>query len=260
MLNAWTIVSGVILASVQLVNDSAFDVDAFVADRIGEAIGRKLAAECITGSGSSALLGILTALSARGVQSGMKGGVYQLGVATTVPIFSNYSSPSVTEIVGNVLHPLSVIGAISKIDPVYLPNCKFFLNPTLAWNMRTVTDGNGRPLIELARGLNADDVMNPNYNNASPIGTLFGFPCVLDANIPVLTANTASGMIFGDLNRAMVLRLVRGDARVDISHPNTIRMDQRYMDYLQLGYLGYVRADARSNDLRAAVCIKPAAT
>ena len=36
LLNAWTITSGVILASLQLINDSAFDVNSFVTDRIGD--------------------------------------------------------------------------------------------------------------------------------------------------------------------------------------------------------------------------------
>lgn len=244
MLNAWTIVSGVILASVQLINDSAIDVDAFVADRIGEAIGRKLAKEAISGSGSSACLGVLTALSARGVQSGMAGGVYQLGTATTVPIFGNYSSPSTTELVGNVLSPLSLIGMVKTIDPAYLPNCKWFMNPSLAWGLREITDANGRPILNFANGLSADDVRNANYNDASPVGNVFGFPVILDANIPVLTASVASGAIFGDLSRAMVMRVVRGDARIDTSHPaasgvgpaesaiGTMRLTERYADQM----------------------------
>ena len=31
-----------------------------------------------------------------------------------------------------------------------------------------------------------------------------------------------------------------------------LRLTERYADYLQVGYLGYIRMDARSNDLRAA--------
>ena len=265
MLNAWTIVSGVILASVQLVNDSAFDVDSFVSDRIGEAIGRKLAVESWSGTGSSALLGIQTAINARGVQTGQKGGVVQLGAGTDVPIFGNYSSPSTTELAGNVLSPMSILKTIQALDPIYLGSSKFYMNPVLAWNMASVTDGNGRPLVSFLNGFNVDNVLDPNYNSASPIGRMFGFPIILDSAIPVLTANTVSGLIFGDLNRAMVLRVVRGDARIDTQNPTVggvsqLRLTERYADYLQIGYLGYLRADARSNDLRAVAGIKANAT
>jgi len=107
----------------------------------------------------------------------------------------------------------------------------------------------------MVQGLTADDVTNPNYTDASPIGRMLGFPVYLDAAVPPLTASTISGCLFGDLNRAMVLRVVRNDARVDVSHPeitaSTMRLTERYADYLQVGYLGYLRADARSNDMRA---------
>jgi len=39
-----------------------------------------------------------------------------------------------------------------------------------------------------------------------------------------------------------------------------MRLTERYADYLQIGYLGYLRADMRSNDMRAAATVKPAAT
>ena len=39
-----------------------------------------------------------------------------------------------------------------------------------------------------------------------------------------------------------------------------MRLTERYADYLAIGYIGYLRADVRSNDLRAAVTIKAAAT
>ncbi len=261
MLNAWTIVSGVILASLQLVEDSAFDVDSFVADRIGESLGRKIAAEAITGTGSTAALGIMTALNAKGAVT-TSGGYYGLTAAKTVPVFGNYSSPTLTELVGNVLAPASLLGMVQGIDPAYLPNAMWYLNPALGWNLRSITDANGRPIVEFMAGFDADNVTSPDYSNNAPVAKLFGFPVILDANIPVLTASTCSGAIFGDMSRAMVMRQVRGDARVvaNTGAGNVMRLTERYADYLQVGYLGYLRFDCRSNDLRAAVCAKPAGT
>ena len=59
MLNAWTCAVSPILVSVQLVQDSQFDVDQFVSDRMGEAIGRSVAQYAITGTGVSQPLGLI---------------------------------------------------------------------------------------------------------------------------------------------------------------------------------------------------------
>lgn len=270
MLNAWTIVSGVILASVQLIEDSAFDVDSFVADRIGEAIGRKLAQEVYSGTGATACLGINTALNARGSVGtaggaiAATGGFVTLGAATKVPVFGNYTSPTLSELAGNVLSPQTILSMLMAVDPVYYPNAKWYMNGQQAWNLRSVTDANGRPLLNFMNGLSADDVTNTDYTSASPVATLFGFPVMIDNSISNLTASTTGGPIFGDLSKAMVLRVVRNDARVVTdTHPvvpNTMRLTERYADYLQVGYLGYLRVDSRSNDLRSAVTVRCAGT
>jgi HK97 family phage major capsid protein len=270
MLNAWTIVSGVILASVQLIEDSAFDVDQFVADRIGEAIGRKLAQEVYSGTGATACLGINTALNARGSVGtaggaiAATGGYVTLSAARTVPVFGNYTSPTLTELVGNVLAPTTLLSMLMAVDPVYYPNARWYFNAQQAWAMRSITDAQGRPLLNFMNGLTADDVTNTDYTAASPVATLFGFPVCIDNAVGNLTASTCQGPIFGDLSKAMVLRVVRNDARVVTdSHPvvpTTMRLTERYADYLEVGYLGYLRVDSRSNDLRSAVTVRAAAT
>jgi HK97 family phage major capsid protein len=245
VLNAWTIVSGVILASVQLIEDSAFDVDSFVADRIGESIGRKLAIEAYSGTGAAACLGINTALNGRGSAGtaggaiAATGGFVTLSAGRTVPVFGNYSSPTLTELVGNVLSPTTLLNMMMAVDPVYYPSARWFLSSQQAWNLRSVTDSNGRPILNFANGMTADDVRNTDYTAASPVAMLFGFPVVLDNAISALTASTTGGPIFGDLSRAMLMRTVRADARiVTDTHPivpQTMRLTERYADYLQVG-------------------------
>src|SRR6266404_5719326 len=106
MLNAWPYSVGPVLASLQLINDSSFDVDSFVADRFGEALGRQLASLGVSGTGNGQPLGIVPALQARGAVS-TSGGFYQLTAGTTVKTFSA-SAP--TELVGNLLSPVSLLG------------------------------------------------------------------------------------------------------------------------------------------------------
>jgi HK97 family phage major capsid protein len=247
MLSAWTVTSGVHLVSRQVVEDSAFEIDEFIAARAGESIGRKLASLAWSGTGSSQPLGVQTAIVAKGAHSGSSGGYVALGTATDVAIFGNYSSPTTTEITGNVLSGQSVINLVSAIDPAYLPTSSWYLNPQLAWNMRGVTDGQGRPLLNFANGFDADNV-NGTYGqgSSSPVGTLLGFPVRLVPEIPVLTASTLSGALFGSLQHAFVQRTVAAPTGVTV-----MRLEERYADYLQVGYVSYMRVDMRSNDLRA---------
>lgn len=247
MLNAWTLVSGVILASVQLINDSAFDVDGFVNDRIGESIGRKVAQELHTGTGAQAFLGIETSLTARGHQANpAMGGIYVAGTSGDwlAPTGGNaYTLLGGTTAQAKKAKGLigfdDVLGMIATIDPAYRKagRCVFVCNDLTLAMLRSVTDAYGHPLWSPAVAPGQPD-------------TLYGYPVVVDQNTSAVYAGSDTtsiqpgGLLFGDFSVAMVGRQVNG--------ATMMRLTERYADYLQVGYLGYCRMDFRSNDLRAA--------
>lgn len=251
MLNAWTLVSGVILASVQLINDAAFDVDGFVNDRIGESIGRKVAQEIHSGTGASAFLGIETALSARGKQTGPAlGGVYKSGTATNWAATAGGSAFTIlggtsaqAKLANGLIGFDDVLGMIATVDPAYrnTGRCIFTSNDITLAMLRTITDAYGHPL------------WSPSVAPGQP-DTLYGYPVIVDQNTSNVStsASTAGGLLFGDYKTAMVARQVNG--------ATMMRLTERYADYLQIGYLGYIRMDARSNDLRAAAIYSTNAT
>lgn len=249
ILSAWTIVSGVILASIQVIQDSAFDVDGFVTDRMAEAIGRKIAAELHTGTGSSALLGIETALSTLGHQSAAgAGGLYLAGssnnwASTTGgyawQLYQAASSAggltSVIKLANSLIGFDDILGMIQTVDPAYraLGNCVFVANDKTFAMLRSITNGYGNP------------IWNPDVRPGG-VDRVYGYELVIDQNTSNVStsASTAGGLLFGDFTRAMVVRQVAG--------AHTQRLVERYADYLQVGFLSAVRMDARSNDLRAA--------
>jgi HK97 family phage major capsid protein len=226
--------------------------DEFVAARLGEAVGRTIAAAAISGTGSGQPEGIITALNAKGAVGSGSGGYYGLGTATDVAVFGNYSSPSTTELTGNLLAPETLLAMVKGVDPAYYPQSKFYMNATQAWNTRSIVDGEGRSLLNFANGFSADNVQNPNYSSGSAVAELLGFPVVIDNNIPNLTASTTGGPVFGSLQHAMVYRQVR--------NAGLMRLNERYADFFAIGYLLYMRCDMRSNDLRAAITVKAAAS
>jgi predicted phage gp36 major capsid-like protein len=82
-----------------------------------------------------------------------------------------------------------------------------------------------RPSAQLHHGDEIDAGDAPNM--------LLGHPISIDPNMPGMTASQKS-ILFGDLS-TYYIRLVRA--------PRVLRLEERYADYLQLGFLGFLRAD-----------------
>ena len=241
MLSAWTFTSGLHLASIQIVNDSAFSVDGFIRTRVGEALGRARAQFAYSGTGSSQPLGVNTAIVAKGAGSVGTGGFMNLTAAT--PVQQIGTSATATELVSGALSFGDVLKLITFVDPAYRDagNCTWVMNDTTLQAMRSVSSTTGFPLW-------TPDI----HVGGTSSGRLYGYPVVIDQNVASLTASTVSGPIFGALNHAMVLR--------QVNQTGLLRLVERYADFLQVGFIGYERWDARSNDMRAVAQPKPAAT
>lgn len=247
---AYTYVAGPFLASIQLINDSAFSVDGFVRNRIAEAIGRAQAAVAWSGTGSGQPLGLETALIAKGASSGASGGIFLESAARPVTTFGNVSPALASEGVAGAMSFQTVFDLIATIDAAYRGvsnagpdvspgNPAWYMNDATLQAERKVTDQMGRPLVQ--------ESVNVGGNTLG--STLGGYPVVIDNNAPSVTANAtpsaanASGPVFGSLNHAMVARNVR--------QVGVMRLNERYADFLAVAWLGFMRYDIRSNDMRA---------
>lgn len=248
VLNAYTYTSNPELVSLQLLNDSEFNVDEFMTARFGESIGRAIAAQSMTGTGSSAPLGVITTLAA-GASTGTVGsgsispvgnGWVQLATAASVKTYQNPSGA--TELTQNVLSPATVMAMINSVDPAYWPTSAFYFSPAQLNNMASIVDSQGRPLIDFARGF-----------QDGAAGTIQGFPCYAVPEVPALAASTVGGPVFGSMEHAMVMRTVNPGTSI-------LRLQERWADYLAVGFIAYHRFDVRSNDTRAMVTVKPAGT
>lgn len=241
MMNAWTITSNVALASLEAINDSAFDVETFVRTRIGESIGRFVAAELYTGTGTSALLGLTTAITAYGTKTGAQGGLYQPTAGGTVTKLG--SATPANKLSSGMPGWDDIVGMTAKVDPAYRAGgrCTWVMNDTTLWNIRSITDTQGHPLWNPNVQVGADD-------------RVYGYPVKIDQNAGNIstTLNTVGGLLFGDFQTCMVVR--------QVNQASVMRLDERYADFLQVGFLGFVRMDSRANDLRAVTMYKSPAS
>ncbi|MCP4366332.1 MAG: phage major capsid protein [Planctomycetes bacterium] len=121
VLNAYKYTSKIIRVSVELMQDSAFDLNAYIASALGERLGRATAAHFATGTGSSQPNGLMTAASA-----------------------------GLTAASATALTHAELVALKHSVDPAYRANAKFVFNDTTLLALKGLVDSDGRPLWQPA--------------------------------------------------------------------------------------------------------------
>lgn len=161
--------------SYELLQDSAFDVQSFVAKKLGERIARAQAPDWAVGTGAGEPQGLLST---------------QGGIAGATAIASN-SAITYSELV-TIVHDL---------DPAYREGAVWVFNDGVLEILRKVVDDVDRPILWA----------NQSGNLESALGgmTLLGYPVIIDQGCPAPTGGNKFGF-FGRLDEAYVIRRVKG--------------------------------------------------
>jgi HK97 family phage major capsid protein len=232
-MNAWAFSSGVHQVSIPLEEDSAFPVSDVISGFAAEAIGRAMAPYSATGTGSSQPLGVITAANTQGVATlGTTSGGF-VALTAAHPVIVNNASAS--ELSSNALAPDTLLKMVQALDPAYYENAAWFVNSAQYAALCQTSTATGESPLVLPNGPRE----------------LHGFPIMIANEIPNLAASATGGPVLGDLGAGMYYRSAGFSVR---------RLDQRYADALQVGYVGFHRCDFEVRDPRAFVTVKPAAT
>jgi HK97 family phage major capsid protein len=134
----------------------------------------------------------------------------------------------------------NVIDLTESIDPAYggLSDLKFMGHQTVRKALRKVKDGQSRYIWE------------PSTQAGAP-STVYGYEFVLNNDMPTLAASSKS-LLFGSVRQAYVARIVK--------ELTTLRLTERYADYLQVGFLAFERADGTMQDANAVRVFQTTAT
>ncbi len=159
--------------SYELLQDSAFDIQSYVAKRLGERIARAQAPHWATGTGVNEPQGLLST-----------GG----GIAGATAWSSN-SAPTYADLV-TIVHDL---------DPDYREGAVWVFNDGVLEVLRKIVDGDGRSILW-------DHAMN--LENGMGGMTLLGHRVVIDQACPAPSASNKFGF-FGRLEEAYVIRRVK---------------------------------------------------
>lgn len=108
-----------------------------------------------------------------------------------------------------------------SVNQAYRGNGRFMFNDNTLASLRKIVDADGRPLWQ------------PSVV-AGVASTINGKPYTVNDDMPDMAAN-AKAILFGDFREGYVIRRVRG--------MQVLRLQERYADFLQVGFLAFDRMD-----------------
>jgi HK97 family phage major capsid protein len=211
---AYKFTSQIVRVSIELMQDSAFNLEDFLKQEFAVRFGRAYESYCTTGTGSSQPTGILTAVLACGVTP-------VVGAGANVNDGVSPTSGAGTKIGTNDLISLE-----HGVDPSYRRGGKFMLSDASLKIVKQLLDRYGRP------------IWLPSISTGEP-ATILGYDYIINQSLPSAAGASANALLFGDMQK-FVIRLVR-DMQV-------IRLDERYADYGQVGFIAFSRIDSNLVD------------
>jgi HK97 family phage major capsid protein len=175
--NAYKFSTKLVKVSLELLQDAAFDLDAYLKEQFAIRLGRGLNTFFTTGTGSSQPYGILTQATAGPTATGSS------------------KNTGGSETGGTTIGTTDIVNLIQSVDPWYRPGSAFLVHDQTRALLESTLDKYGRPLF----------VPNPQTGR---LETLYGYPIYINNDLPTVALN-AKSVLFGRLDKYTV-RKVRG--------------------------------------------------
>jgi HK97 family phage major capsid protein len=194
-------VATLVKVSTQELEDSYFDLNAWIREKFGLRYYRGLEYLITNGNGSN-------------VASFVSGATLgATAVAATGPVFDDFTA------------------CYTSLDPAYENTASWAMSSTTRGYIMGLKDLYGRPLF----------IPSP---NTGVLDHILGRPIVLNQALPsavnVSTTQTQTGIVYGDFSQGYLLR-TDGDIAIR-------RLDERFADTLETGFLAYARVGGASTD------------
>ena len=116
-----------------------------------------------------------------------------------------------------------LLGLVHSVDRAYRPQAAFMMNDAILLAIRKLKDGQQRPIF------------NESYVVGEP-DRILGYPVVINNSMTGTIAASAKSVLFGDFSKY----IVRDALDIQI-----VRMDERYGDLGQVGFVALQRSDAK---------------
>lgn len=208
---AWKGTTGLIRVSLELLQDSAFNFEAFLTSKFAERLGRGYEWYLTNGTGVSQPKGILASISASGA----------------VPVVAKGSSATdgTSNTGTNSIGYQDLVNLQHSVDPTYRRGAKYmFHDQTLAF-LKNLVDKFGRPLWV------------PSVRDGEP-DRVCGYEYVINQAFPQI-APSANTVAFGAFKKFKARRVK------DLS---VLRLEERFADFGQIAYVAFSRIDSQLVD------------
>lgn len=169
-MNAYTYSSKQVLVSRQLLQDSAFDLDAFLSGKLGTRLARITNTHFTTGDGAAKPKGVATAATLG----------YTAGNSTTSGETASITYDDLVELEHSV-------------DPAYRKNARFMMSDAALKVIKKLKDGIGRPLWMAGLAMKEPDTIN-------------SYPYVINQDVAAPAASAIS-VLFGDFTNYFIRRV-----------------------------------------------------
>jgi HK97 family phage major capsid protein len=214
VLQAWKYDTKLVPVSLELLQDSAFDMDKFLTAAFAIRLQRGLTRDFTNGNGVNCPRGILLDAVL---------GATAVGAAANAPTGSSVDGT-------NSIGTTDLLSLIHSVDPLYRINGKFMAHDYTLQTLEQTLDKFGRPLY----------LPNP---QTGKLESLFGYPIVLNQYMPQLDPTSPetqpTPVIFGDLKKYKVRR-VRDLA--------VLRLVERAAEQGLVLFIAFARYDGRLAD------------
>lgn len=205
--------SRIVRISVELLQDSAFNMESLLAESFGKRFGRAYEAHLTTGSGVAQPKGLITAVLASGVTPIVGAG----SNANDGEGFPAYSTIGTNDLVA-LEH---------SVDPTYRRGAKWMMHDNTAKVLKSLLDKYGRPIWLPGLAVNAPD-------------TILGYPYVINQSMASPVASTNPSVVaFGDMQKYIVRK---------VKDMSVLRLNERYADFGQVGFIAFSRIDGNLVD------------
>jgi HK97 family phage major capsid protein len=211
-LHAYKYTSKLVKVSSELLQDSAFNIYSYLADRFAERFGRAFEKAFTNGDGSSKPTGILTAIAAAGA----------------VPVTAAGSSAN-DGIVGNTgansIGSQDLVNLEHSVDRSYRRGAQYMFHDNTLGKLKGMLDKYGRPLWTPGVAAGEPDKIN-------------GYAYTINNAIPQISASNVT-VVFGDFSKFLIRK---------VGTPSVKRLVELYAVSDEVGFLAFQRVDSNLID------------
>ncbi len=175
MFGAYKYSTKMVKVSIELLQDSAFDLESFLKDQFAIRIGRILNNHFTVGTGTNQPKGILVAATAGPVAGGSSG------------------NDGGSETGGTSIGSDDLIELEHSIDPLYRRGAKYMMHDSTLKQIKKLKDKYGRPLWLPGLAVNDPDTIN-------------GYGYSINNDLPAIAVN-AKTVLFGKLDKYIIRRV-----------------------------------------------------